>query len=119
VLSSSHTARGDQLLAGMNDDEKRSLGIDSTTAYTYVQSELKSSDTDMDDAALFHQVRRAMGFLGMSEDVQIAIFHLLVTVLTIGNIQFELNEVGDVVIATPSVRNCWAAVVLMVDGFRP
>jgi myosin heavy subunit len=66
----------------------------------------------MDYSAFFQQVRRAMTHLGLAQPAQIAIFKIVATVLTLGNIEFVGGSDGTpVTVKDESVRGLAVSIV--------
>lgn len=83
-----------QLLAGAPSSEKKSLGLDSASAFTFLNQGGPNSTTipGVDDAAEFATTQRALSTVGITVERQWQIFKLLAALLHLGNMQIRATR---------------------------
>ncbi|GAA5892933.1 hypothetical protein JCM6882_006898 [Rhodosporidiobolus microsporus] len=83
-----------QLLAGAPSSERKTLGIDSAAAFTYLNQGGSSALTipGVDDAAEFAATQKALSTVGIPVDRQWQIFKLLAALLHIGNLEIRATR---------------------------
>eukprot|EP01103_Thecamoeba_quadrilineata_P016539 TRINITY_DN5557_c0_g2_i1.p1 TRINITY_DN5557_c0_g2~~TRINITY_DN5557_c0_g2_i1.p1 ORF type:complete len:823 (-),score=171.98 TRINITY_DN5557_c0_g2_i1:77-2545(-) len=77
-----------QLLAGASESEKKEYGIRSVEEFVFLNQSKCKTVQGIDDAKDFQDTKKAMSIIGLSNEQQSEIFHILVGILHAGNIEF-------------------------------
>ncbi|GAM23577.1 hypothetical protein SAMD00019534_067520 [Acytostelium subglobosum LB1] len=101
-----------QLLAGLDPQLKSDWGLTDASAFYYLSQSKCTTIEDVDDAAEFRDVQKAMDTVAITRDEQTEIFRILAAILHVGNIRFQGEPPAEVVDTNPLQ---WAATLLGCD----
>ncbi|KAI7907846.1 P-loop containing nucleoside triphosphate hydrolase protein [Cokeromyces recurvatus] len=76
-----------QLCAGANENEKKELALKEWSYFHYLNQSGTGVIPSVDDAKDFQETRAALTTIGIHEELQSEIFHLLAALLHLGNIE--------------------------------
>lgn len=81
-----------QLLAGMSEDDKATLGLTVAEDYKYTNQGSSTQIEGVDDAKEFADTRSALSLIGIDESQQFEIYKILAALLHIGNIEITATR---------------------------
>ncbi|XP_027005416.1 myosin IEb [Tachysurus fulvidraco] len=78
-----------QLLTGANKEQRENLGITAPDYYSYLNQSGTYTVEDINDKKEFTDTTEAMSVIGLSLDIQDAVFQIVAGILHLGNITFR------------------------------
>lgn len=81
-----------QLLAGMNEDDKATLGLTTAEDYKYTNQGGPPTIEGIDDGAEFNITKDALSLIGIKDREQFEIYKILAALLHIGNIEIAATR---------------------------
>jgi myosin heavy subunit len=112
-----------QIIKGMNDKRKESLGLRSIEQFFYLSMSGCSEIDHVDDAAEYRTLLSALKTLGFDTDLIYELLQLVAGVLHLGNVSFELTKEADGTSGSGIVGNSdkalrWVAGLVKVKAFH-
>lgn len=106
-----------QMLAGMSEDEKASLGLTSAEDFNYTNQGNANNIAGVDDGKEFSLTNESLSLIGINEPKQAEIYRILAALLHIGNIDITATR-NDAHLSTDEPNLVKACELLGIDALN-